>query len=155
MYLLWTVSLSAFLHIISLVHYRCGQDYSGLLTLFRPPPLSFCLWNVRPNWKQSYNLMMALSILPLWRPSALDLNFLLLSLFLPFPFPQLRSWFRLVELIFSLFLIVHLHLVLFYFPRILKEQKAGLFPALLRLDLFWFLSSFLFYCLQLSSVYPI
>lgn len=36
---------------------------------------------------------------------------------------------------FPPFLIVHLHLVLFDFPRILKEHKAGLFPALLRLSL--------------------
>lgn len=43
--------------------------------------LSLCFWNVRPNWKQSGDFTTALSVsrvLPPWRPSALDLDFLLL-----------------------------------------------------------------------------
>lgn len=53
--------------------------------------LSMSLWNVWPNWKQSSDFTTALSVshvLPLWRPSALDLDFLLLcSLSLSFSFP--------------------------------------------------------------------
>lgn len=42
----------------------CGQSYSGLLTLFYPPPLFPCLWNARPNWKQISNFMTALVFCP-------------------------------------------------------------------------------------------
>lgn len=57
--------------------------------------LSLSLWDVWPNWKQSSDFTTALSVsrvLPLWRPSALDLDFLLLrspSLSFSFPFSTL------------------------------------------------------------------
>lgn len=88
--------LSAFLHIMGSVQCRCGQNYSGMLTLIHPPTSLFlCLWNVRPNWKQSSNFTTALSVLPLWRPSALDLDFhlLLSSSFLFYlPAPPTPPW---------------------------------------------------------------